>query len=593
LVVTVPADGPSNLGASSTYVLRAEDVVEHPNLCMNYPLVAGSLCYQLGNLQEAYGGYLVSPLGAMQANRPLGDPATYTTLPVSVTFWPFWAPPGGDATDARLLNLPLPPVFASVSNTFDVGFVSSSGLPLPTTSANNGPAISWITALPPSAAGYLGEIVVSTPFDDGYPDLTYGLSVKDSAGVVRSGVAEGANATFSPYPPLPAMLTVKRASGSPLGGDWKIYARDQATGRRLTSTATGASTAIRLNQISLQPVTSSELVVQPPPGAILPTLVDTTSGIMSESYPELPPILHVSGNVVAPDGNPVSATLLFFSSSQLDSVTTCEASTPATFPPLVYEATVKTKDLLTSGATKGDYAIDLPQGRYDVLVEPTLESGYAKGITDTNLHVAAAGAPVCTGSPIELSGVTLHAQDPVMVMGSVLTADGRPLSNATVTMTPASGYAVGRLLPVARPICTTAPCALLPSGIGLPEVEWPRPFQTTTGLDGSFTLAVDYCQAPSFCFYDLTVRPQDGTSFPWLVRPQRTYAPGALSLEPLIVPAPYYLNLTLEDSFSNVLTGAVVQAFSFNDGVALAIGDALTDENGHFTMMLSTAFAAN
>jgi hypothetical protein len=263
LVVTVPADGPSNLGASSTYVLRAEDVVEHPNLCMNYPLVAGSLCYQLGNLQEAYGGYLVSPLGAMQANRPLGDPATYTTLPVSVTFWPFWAPPGGDATDARLLNLPLPPVFASVSNTFDVGFVSSSGLPLPTTSANNGPAISWITALPPSAAGYLGEIVVSTPFDDGYPDLTYGLSVKDSAGVVRSGVAEGANATFSPYPPLPAMLTVKRASGSPLGGDWKIYARDQATGRRLTSTATGASTAIRLNQISLQPVTSSELVVQP------------------------------------------------------------------------------------------------------------------------------------------------------------------------------------------------------------------------------------------------------------------------------------------------------------------------------------------
>jgi hypothetical protein len=182
-----------------------------------------------------------------------------------------------------------------------------------------------------------------------------------------------------------------------------------------------------------------------------------------------------------------------------------------------------------------------------------------------------------------------------MVIGSVLTADGRPLSNATVTMTPASGYAAGRLFPLAPPACGEgADCAaLIPSGIGAPEVEWPRPFQTTTGLDGSFTLAVDYCQPPSYCFYDLTVRPQDGTSFPWVVRPQRQYGPRALPLEPLIVPAPYYLNLTLEDSFANVLAGAVVQAFSFSDGFAVAIGDALTDESGHFTMMLSTAFAAN
>ena len=63
--------------------------------------------------------------------------------------------------------------------------------------------------------------------------------------------------------------------------------------------------------------------------------------------------------------------------------------------------------------------------------------------------------------------------------------------------------------------------------------------------------------------------------------------------EPITVPAPYVLSLVLLDPNQNPLSGASVEAYAFSSGVALNIGQAVADANGHFTMMLTTAFPTN
>jgi hypothetical protein len=138
------------------------------------------------------------------------------------------------------------------------------------------------------------------------------------------------------------------------------------------------------------------------------------------------------------------------------------------------------------------------------------------------------------------------------------------------------------------------------------EDQWPALAMATTADDGTFVAGV----SPNGQ-YDLTVIPAGGTAFPWLVRPDHIYLPHApddgsatsdvasavtspaVTLEPLVVPPPAVLELTLHDYTDTPLTQAVVQAYAFAGGAAVEIGEALTDNNGHFMMTLSTQFATN
>jgi hypothetical protein len=343
LIVSVPQLAP--VGGGTTYAITADEITtsktENPcgNVLVDAP--ASDVCYKLATPQAAYGEYLIEESVALEAERNLGNVGgDAVSLPVSVTFWPRWTAPGTTtAVDARLLNLPLPPVVADVgygiagqyiNNDFAVFPPDSSDLP-----------IEWIAALSPSqsAPGYLGVVNVSTPFNDGYPDLTYPLT---SASASRKAVyfhivlgndpdpdvLDPTPVTIAPYPA--PTLTVQRTDGTALPAGWTVYYRDSAALQALTSRATldGKKTSVRLNEINTQLVSANpnaELVVLPPANApASPTLIDK-SGAVVENYPVLPPPVHVSGTVLSPDGTAaVSATVLFFTDT-VDAVTDCQA----------------------------------------------------------------------------------------------------------------------------------------------------------------------------------------------------------------------------------------------------------------------------
>jgi len=596
LVVSVPQLAP--VGGGTTYAITAAEITtsktDNPcgNVLVDAP--ASDVCYKLATPQAAYGEYLIEESVALEAERNLGNVGgDAVSLPVSVTFWPRWTAPGTtSAIDARLLNLPLPPVGAGVGYGLADAYIYNKTLAVVPPGMNNSERpIEWIAALAPSASapGYVGIVEVSAPFNDGYPDLNYALTIGSSQTTsTLFSVELGLGTTTSPtaIAPYPAAdLEVQRTDGTALPAGWTVYYRDSETLQALTSRATldGKKTSVRLNEINTQLVTANpnaELVVLPPADVSgSPTLIDK-SGAVVENYPVLPPLVHVSGTVLSPDGTAaVSATVLFFTDT-VDAVTDCQAGGKENGGILQYEALVRTADQITQGGAVGTFSVDLPQGSYVAIVDPTLTSGYAK-LTNADTPVRINGTPVCSGASPQLEGVALHAGTMVVLTGSAVTADGRELANAGVDFTPAAALAPNRY---AIPTFASS------------EDAWPRPFTTTTGIHGEFTVQVD-----PFAEYDMTVRPQDGSGYPWLVRPDHSFqltsvaasvgaSSKAVVLESVTVPAPNFLSVTLHDVNETPISSAVVQAYAFNDGVALPIGEAIADANGHFTMMLTTSF---
>jgi hypothetical protein len=612
LVVTVPALAPASAG--TTYAISSDEIfTEAPaNGCHTAPPgePPRDVCFKMGAVQRAGGVYLVDEAQEREAGRNLGiAPTTASvTLPVAVTFWPQWTPPDtatvpGVLTDARLLNLPLPPVFANAgvgANPTDFNAVVPElpgGLPDPNTDSEWVAAFEWVAGLPPSTAGlspltsntgYIAEVEVTAPFNDGYPDVSYAVATDPNpssttplnltlGAAIGVSPSAGPPTTFEQWPVSQtpgvsvAPLTVIHADGTPFKGGWTVYLRDPITQWALSSRATlsGAVSEAPLNIISTQvPGPNAELVIEPPPNIQgVPEFIDI-SPTNREVYPALPPLVHVSGTVVAADGTPASATLLFFS-DQLYDYATCGTPKPATT--LHYEARVQTADRVPSGGAVGSYSVDLPQGYYGVVVDPGGSSVYAK---TTNEYEAIVPTPsVCTGATLPSMSLDIDVTPTITVSGTFVTGDGRPLAAASVDFTPAAALA-GR--PTTNPID-----------------QWPRPFTTTTDLSGGFSVAVDPGE------YDITARPQDGTGLPWLVRPDHVIWSGIKRLEPVAVPAPFFLSVTLHipdpsnPSTEYPLSEAVVQAYAFSNGAALLIGDALTDEDGHFTMMLNTLFPSD
>src|SRR4029077_20580717 len=89
--------------------------------------------------------------------------------------------------------------------------------------------------------------------------------------------------------------------------------------------------------------------------------------------------------------------------------------------------------------------------------------------------------------------------------------------------------------------------------------RWPRAVSAVTDGAGWFSLCAD----PGM--YDIVVRPQDGTGFPWLTITSRSVAAGGvLSFAPgaeLVVPAPIFIPMTLEDESRSALVGALVRVY--------------------------------
>lgn len=595
LIVSVPTF--STPQASTTYAITSDDLLMGETLlganrCQPLPARVPSTpyCYALTPPVSTGGAYLVTAAQAVEADRPIG-PTSNVTLPTATTFWPQWVPPAATApVDARALGLPLPPIVAEENELSILG--------MPYTGPGGGPPLGWSALLPPlpSRGTYLGVVQVVPPFDNGFPDQTYEAS--GNPNVLLGGVAtvqsSTGTATVNGYvvEVPPGGLTVERDDGSALGAGWSVHFRDPATQSPISSRATlgPKQTVVRLNVFNPtnpnpDPAFAAafiqsgpRVVVAPPPGVELPTLVLGVTNTAPVPYPSLPPVVHVSGKLLSRYRTSVSGTVLFYS-SDIDDVTACATGepTPNLGPPrLFYETSTVTDDQLSPPGQVGAFKVDLPQGRYTYVVVPAASSGYAKTIGS---RVAISlKAPVCGGPSPSLALPPLGVEDLIPVTGRIVTADGRPLANAEVDL------AASALLATSVP-----PAPLQPFAQDL----WPRPFTTTTNANGEFSVEVDPASE-----YGMTIKPQPGTNFPWVVRPYfAVYAPRAL--DTVTMPAPLVLGATLQDSTGtgSPLANAVVQAYSFwksNQGpVALAIGEAMTDANGQFRMMLTTSFPSN
>lgn len=275
--------------------------------------------------------------------------------------------------------------------------------------------------------------------------------------------------------------------------------------------------------------------------------------------------MKVTGKVVAPGTSPTAlGANLHFVATSLYGMSQGQGESCTTAAGLSYDAFVS-----TSGGDAA-FSVTLPQGLYSITIDPTgAPSTVAKSIVQAQYPQVGVGTCPATG---DIADQVLTPVPVVPATGSVRVADGRPLAGATVSFTAAA-------------FLLTDPTAPSP-------VDWPRSFQVMTDPQGNFSTQVDAG------LYDITVRPVDGSRFPWIVYTAQSFTQsfGALPLR-LKVPAPSLLSLTIQDPNSNGLSQAVVRAFAFapctpigtgqcND-VAVQIGEALTDATGSFEMFLA------
>jgi hypothetical protein len=204
----------------------------------------------------------------------------------------------------------------------------------------------------------------------------------------------------------------------------------------------------------------------------------------------------------------------------------------------------------------GKYILALPPGTYDVRAFPI--DGLL-GVTETTITVSSGCA----------CDFTLPLQPKLSVTGTVTTPLGDPVANAQVGFTPSQ----------------TAMTSYWTNTHTLDAVAV-QVAAATTDSDGNFALMVD--QGSS----DLTVQPDPGSGFPWLVQPALTVqtAPPPLSLA---LQSPAVLQGIVRDPSGMPVANAVVNAwFPLTDASSVATGTAVqiattsTGADGSYTLLL-------
>jgi hypothetical protein len=600
LVVNVPEGAVYAPGEVFTFTPSQIACTDHDPSCAvpctnKTSVPTGSICVQLPPLNNAFGDYEV----ASTTNLPtLGNPSTVnTTVPTQTSYVPTWsltppacAPRPCPPIEAPLLNLPLPTVFATA-------LTPVVDLPSPGKGPEGTATTGWTALLPALSSGYVQLVNFTSPFDVSFPpwiqppSAQLGLTSTSDLITVTATLLPTNNNASGPVPPI-------AVSPSKIDG-WTAFLRDPTTRRIVSSQAivkggnasiqwlvagvlSGLSTPQQLgNAMGLGSSGGYQIVLSPPQGSVgLPEFADSYVGGPSETYPDLPKPVTISG-VVGSASAPVSATLHFVSTALYNDLP--GASPPmctisdSDAPLLHYDIVVPTDDQLHPAGALGKYRVLLPPGQYTITVEPSDASGFAKtevkpqGDASSGIRLPPAGDPCTTAE----ATFDIPLEPLLDVTGQVLIADGRQLANATVDLTPS----------VVPPASTTSASSTVPTGS-------PRPFEVVTGADGSFGASVD----PGT--YDVTVRPAQGTNLPWIVSPAHVIS-GRTKIETLFVPAPAALSVTLHDPLLDLpLAQAVVRAYAFTScsapsggpschGVALQIGQGFTDGNGSFEMFLT------
>lgn len=511
---------------------------------------ANATCVQLPPLATPPPSDLeVNPSAAMTAAWNLGNPGQNTALPVTVELRPQVA-----------AGLPLGPLVVNEA-------VNTGANPPP--GPGGGPPLDFAIAVPPGT--YEQTLMPMAPWDQAFPPdvriVTLGTAPYPEESIVYAcdpvlthdqrctsfdPIAMGAGATYPSF-------DLSRADLGPLDG-WIVFLGDQVTLRRISNQVTLSG----MHPSNVQLLTShhppagqgafynAALILQPPPASGLPTAIfDAVSGQLpsQETYPQLPNPVQVSGKIVTPSGKPVPADVVFDVSTKPSGLCRFVNGTPEFDPngDLSFTTTVHADD--------GTFTASLPWGVYratarprDAATEITVVSDFATATILPNGQCAGPASP----GPIEVDV-------PRTVRGNAIVADGRALAAATLEAIP-TGCSVSS---------SDASCL-------------PRAGQTITATDGSYVLQLD----PGV--YVLRARPAEGSALPWVVN-SLTVGSAAITQGPkIVVPAPYYAGLVVQDFKCNPVVEGLVRIYETPpSGAALEVGEALTDSTGHYDMYLA------
>lgn len=241
-------------------------------------------------------------------------------------------------------------------------------------------------------------------------------------------------------------------------------------------------------------------------------------------------------------------------------------------------------DTQTDG--EGRFSVDLVPGTYRVRVVPAAASCCVEPESGCPCPSEVELEWEVAGSPAVQAGRTVQLPQSIRFGGTVVAPGGaRGLAGATFELVPA---------PVSVP-----PLERLLRG----GVFAPRAASTLIGASGHFELAVDPGR------YRMRVRAAQGSGFAWLVQPALEVTPpnSEMDLGTLTMPLPiaYHGRVSLPgdraDNGETVAAGALIRAYAFlnrerrlsNDPArassVVAIGEARTDENGLFVLLLPDA----
>ena len=262
--------------------------------------------------------------------------------------------------------------------------------------------------------------------------------------------------------------------------------------------------------------------LRPPEGSALPTLHWDLSAVglsgpdsLSLSLSDLNAApRHVEGQVLDTAGAPVIASVQIQSAAISGDVS----------------STARYK-LETETDEEGVFAADLPPGKYRVIARPTADP--TKAISEEEIVVLTGDGCFC--------GQSITVPERSTLRGSVQGPAGESMSSAYVVVTPSLSSTTRYLDEV------------LALGSLQPR-EQSMPLQAA-----AFALPVDPGE------FDFSVRPADGSLYPWLVRSRLSVAPADISpvtdLDPMTIPYPAVLQGVIRSPSGTSLAGAVVRAW--------------------------------
>ncbi|MDH5492231.1 MAG: hypothetical protein OEY14_09780 [Myxococcales bacterium] len=199
----------------------------------------------------------------------------------------------------------------------------------------------------------------------------------------------------------------------------------------------------------------------------------------------------------------------------------------------------------------GRFEVDLLPGTYDVVITP---SGDDLGIFVGRLVVVPSDTPV--------NGMVFVVPDRSRLGGSIETEDARPVAGAMVRATPLTNH------------------------LERPESQHNRTSEAQTDATGRFDLPLDVgC-------YDLTIRPLEGTAFPWIVAPDLRFVDADVIYEDhfrVLLPVPLEGTVTSPDGAP--MAGAEIRAYAILEGDTaqprtVQIGEAISGEDGRYLLLL-------